>query len=282
MHWLDIGLLILIGLAAGAFGAMMGVGGGIFVVPLLTLAAGIPLHAAIAMSLIAVAGTGCSSVTSYIKARFTNVRLGVLLETTTTAGALAGAFLGMFLSARWLSGIFAVGLVLSGYFMFRNRNTAINVAALPDTNNHNFATSLQASYRDPGGGGEVRYCVIRVRQGLCASAVAGAMSGLLGIGGGVIQVPVMNLVMGLPIKAAIGTSNFMIGITAVASAFVYYVRGYVDLLTTAPVLVGIFLGAQSGVVVTRRVNGNKLRLAFSAVLVCVAVLMLLRAVGVNL
>ncbi|MEW5873523.1 MAG: sulfite exporter TauE/SafE family protein, partial [Chloroflexota bacterium] len=243
------------------------------------------MHVAIATSLVAVTATACTAAAAYVRARFTNIRLGLLLETTTVVGALAGAFLATWLEARCLAALFGLALVYAGYSMFRRRNHAEGQAPAQGNPGHGsagrWAASLSASYRDPVAGGEVGYSVGRIDLGLAASTLAGVLSGLLGIGGGVIKVPVMNLVMGVPMRAAIGTSNFMIGITAAASAFVYYSRGYVDPMVAAPVLLGVFLGTRLGVGMMQRTRGGTLRVAFAVILFLVAASMWLRAAGVG-
>jgi len=277
-------LLVLVGLSGGVFGAMMGVGGGAFIVPLLTLAMGLPIQVAIASSLVAVAGTACASSAAYVKAGLTNIRLGLLLETTTTVGAIAGALLAVLLDARLLAGIFGLAIIYASFNMFRQgpgTSGAISPMAASGASPGSFGSSLAASYQDHAAtGGVVRYHPFRLKPGLGAGGLAGVLSGLLGIGGGVVKIPVMNLVMGVPMKAAIATSSFMIGITAVASSFVYYHRGYMDPLVAAPVFVGVFLGVQVGVRAMQRMQGHALRLVFAAILLGVATLMFLRAAGV--
>ena len=276
-------MLVLVGLSGGVFGAMMGVGGGAFIVPLLTLAMGFPVQVAIASSLVAVAGTACASSATYVKAGLTNIRLGLLLETTTTVGAIAGALLAVLLDARLLAGIFGLVIIYASFNMFRLRSDAsgtVSPTAASGASQGSFGSSLAASYHDNATGGVVRYHPFRLKLGLGAGGLSGVLSGLLGIGGGVVKIPVMNLAMGVPMKAAIATSSFMIGITAVASSFVYYHRGYMDPLVAAPVFVGVFLGVQVGVRVMQRMQGHALRLVFAAILLGVATLMFLRAAGV--
>lgn len=283
MDWAHIGWLVLVGLSGGIFGAMMGVGGGAFIVPLLTLAMGFPVQVAIASSLVAVAGTACASSAIYVKAGLINIRLGLLLETTTTVGAIAGALLAVQMDARLLAGIFGLAVIYASFNMFRQRSDAsgtVSPTAASGVSQGSFISSLAASYHDNATGGVVCYHPFRLKLGLGAGGLAGVLSGLLGIGGGVVKIPVMNLAMGVPMKAAIATSSFMIGITAVASSFVYYHRGYMDPLVAAPVFVGVFLGVQVGVRAMQRMQGHALRLVFAAILLVVATLMFLRAAGV--
>ncbi|MDO8472912.1 MAG: sulfite exporter TauE/SafE family protein [Dehalococcoidia bacterium] len=282
VDWSHIGLLVLVGVSGGLFGSALGVGGGAFIVPLLTLAMRMPVKETIACSIVAVAGTACASAASYIKAGFTNVRLALLLETTTTAGAIAGAFLAALIDARVLAGLFAMAVIYTAYSMFRQRSKLETFAATCDVEaaGGGFHDSLSGSYHDSACQSGISYRVKRVKVGLGASSLAGVLSGLLGIGGGVVQVPVMNMAMGVPMKAAVGTSSFMIGITAIASAFVYYQKGFVDPMAAGPVLVGVFIGVQIGVRAVRRVQAGTLKLVFSIILTGVAALMLLRAAGI--
>ena len=251
------------------------------VVPLLSLVLGLSVHEAIASSLVSIVGTACSSAAVYVKAHFTNIRLGILLGVVTAVGALGGAFLATWLNARWLFGLFAVAMALAGYFMLRRKSLEEGAWVANTGKSEGITDTLTASYHDPSIGGEVHYRVSKAKNGLGMSTLAGTLSGLLGIGGGVVNVPVMNLVMGLPIKAAIGTSQFMISITASAGAFVFYQRGYVEPLIVAPVLIGALLGAQVGAQVMRRTPGYRIRMTFSGVLFVGAVVMSLRAAGVE-
>ncbi len=283
MDWIHVGLLVLIGISGGVFGSMMGVGGGVLVIPLLTLGMKLPMKEAIACSLIAVAATACASAASYLKLRYANVRLALLLETTTAAGAIVGAFLAVAFHARLLAGLFAGMLVYAGYSMFRNRKQEPGQPLSDGVPLHEGSpvSSLSASYHDAASGVPTRYDVRSLPLGLGASGFAGLLSGLLGIGGGVVQVPVMNLAMGVPIRAAVATSSFMIGITAIASSFVYYQKGYMDPLTAGPVFVGVLIGVQAGTRAMPRIRALYLKLFFAAVLLVVAVLMLLKAMGIT-
>lgn len=282
VDWSHISLLVLVGISGGLFGSALGVGGGAFIVPLLTLAMKLPVKEAIACSIVAVAGTACASSASYIKAGFTNIRLALLLETTTTAGAIAGAFLAAFINPRALAGLFALAVFYTAYSMFRQRRKTESATStcVAETPEGDFQGSLSGSYHDSACRTDICYRVKRIKVGLGASSFAGVLSGLLGIGGGVVKVPVMNMAMGVPMKAAVGTSSFMIGITAIASAFVFFQKGYIDPMSAGPVLVGVFIGVQLGVRAVRRVQAGTLKLIFSVILTGVAGLMLLRAAGV--
>ena len=214
--------LIVLGIsfAAGLLGSLVGVGGGIIVVPALTLLMGVSIEKAIAASIVSVIATSCGAAASYVSERISNMRLGMVLEMSTVLGALTGALLAESVSAKALYLIFALVLSYTAWSMIRPKGRPVEPApdALADR------LRLHGSYFDRSVGKEVSYRVSRTKLGLAVSYVAGVSSGLLGIGGGVLKVPVMNLAMGIPIKACTATSNFMIGVTAATSAAVYFSR----------------------------------------------------------
>ncbi len=267
---------VLMGAAAGMLGALVGVGGGIFVVPALTLAFGIPIHTAIAASLVGVIGTSTSATVGYLRRDFSNVRLGMILEVGTTIGAVVGGLIGLSLGRQVLSGIFGVVVLALAISLLRRRGQSERGQVVGDDDGR-----LGGRYHDPNLDKEVSYGVRRLPLGLAASFVAGNLSGLLGIGGGVIKVPVMTIAMGVPPKAAIATSNLMIGVTACASAYLYYSRGYVDPVVTVPVVLGVIGGALVGSRIVPRVRSSRLLVGLAAVMLVVAVQMLLAAFGVS-
>ncbi len=257
---------------AGVLGSLVGVGGGIIVVPALTLLMGVSIQKAIAASIVSVIATSSGAAVSYVMERITNMRLGMLLEIATVAGALTGACIAGWIGGRTLFLVFASVLAYTVWSMLRRPRAATEPApdALAD------GLGLHGSYFDRSLGREVSYRVSRTRLGLAVSYAAGVASGLLGIGGGVLKVPVMNLAMGIPIKACTATSNFMIGVTAAASAAVYFMRGEVLPFVAAPVAVGVLLGARTGARMMSGVRSNLIRMAFIAVLAVSAVQMLLK------
>lgn len=282
-----VALLTAVGFMAGLFGSMLGFGGGIFVVPILSIFLGIEVHKAIGTSLIAVIATSGSAASVYMKARLTNIRLGMVLETVTTVGAVTGGFLAAALSGQALSALFAVMLVYTGYSMFtrRGREGEIQAGEVPDPpvgSGGGFVSALSEAYYDRALRRSVSYDVKALPAGLLASAAGGAISGLLGLGGGIVKVPVMNVFMGVPIKAATATSNFMVGITAATSAFIYYAHGHITPSLVAPTVIGVFFGAQAGSRLAQRIDGNVLRGIFVVVLGIMAVQMFLRAINVSL
>jgi uncharacterized membrane protein YfcA len=270
-------VLAAVGFVGGAFGSMVGLGGGVFIVPAMVLFLGIPIHQAIAASLIAVVATSTTAAVAYLRDDLTNVRLGVTLETMTVTGALAGGLVGALLSRQVLSAVFGGVMVpVSVYLLVRLRTgaAAVDVAQAPGV--------LGASYHDRSLGSRVTYRVQRLSAGMGASLVAGVVSGLLGVGGGFLKVPVMVLAMRVPVRAAVCTSSFMIGVTACSGALVYTARGMVDLNTTVPVVLGVVAGAYLGSRFAQRVKGSVLAMMLAAVLFALAVQMILTAAGVSL
>ncbi len=248
--------LIALGMFAGAVGALTGVGGGIIITPILTLFYGVPIHQAIGTSLCCVIATSSGAAASYVEHRLSDIRLGMTLELATTTGAVTGAFAAALLSREALSILFACLLTYAAAMMIRRA----------------LATGKEASEDMES------YQVKRLPLGLVVSGGAGVVSGLLGIGGGPVKVPLMYLVMGIPFKVASATSNFMIGVTAAASAFIYYARGDVRLLYTAPTAVGVFVGASLGTVVMRRTPSRHLVFLFSSLLFVFATMLVWRVV----
>lgn len=249
----------------GLIGSLVGVGGGIVVVPALTLLLGVDIRTAIAASIVAVIATSCGAGASYVRERITNMRLGMVLEIATVLGALSGAYLTLWLSGRKLFLLFSVVMAYTAWSMSRKKKAA--AAATPRPEDPLADTlRLHSSYHDKALGAEVSYRVSRTKLGLAVSYFAGVVSALLGIGGGVFKVPVMNLGMGLPVKVCTATSNFMIGVTAASSAAVYFMRGEVRPFIVAPVAIGVLLGAKTGARLLGRMRSEHVKLAFVVVL----------------
>jgi uncharacterized membrane protein YfcA len=255
---------------------MVGLGGGVFIVPALALFLRVPIHQAIAASLMAVVATSTTAAVAYLRDDLTNVRLGMTLETMTVSGALVGGLVGAMLSREVLSAVFgSVMVVVSVYLLVRSRTGqgAAEVVEDPGT--------LGARYQDKNLGETVTYRVRRLPVGMAASAVAGLVSGLLGVGGGFLKVPVMVLAMRVPVRAAVSTSSFMIGVTACAGAAVYLARGLVDPVTTVPVVLGVIAGAYLGSRSAQRVKSSVLTIMLAVVLFALAVQMILAAAGIS-
>jgi len=274
---MEVGLLMLAGgVAAGAFGSILGLGGGILIVPLLTLVFGLPLREAVAVSLVCVIVTSSASAGVYLERRQANLRLGMVLELFTAAGAIVGGAIAFLIDERLLAGLFALLLVYVAATMaggLRRRTVPEPIA--------DAETPAPSPAPEPGARpqGDMDYRADRLPLAAAGSVGAGVASALLGIGGGLIKVPLMHLVLGVPLRIATATSNLMIGITASASAIVYLLRGGIDAYVAGPTAVGVFVGATLGSRLGHRIGQRALRLLFVVVLLYTAVEMARRALG---
>ncbi len=268
-------VLFLIGSLAGMLGALLGLGGGVFLVPFFVLVLHMPMHMAVGVSLTTVIAT--SSVVSAGTAgrRLMNMRLGMTLEVATTAGALAGGIVAAALSARTLQGLFA-GVSAATAVVMLTRLERRNVSPVGGSVNPGL---LGGRFYEVESGGEVVYSVRRLPLGLLASFIAGSVSSLLGIGGGIIKVPVLNAWCGVPLRAAAATSAFMIGVTATVGAFVYFWRGQVVPTIAAAAVLGVLAGSRAGFTIGARARARRLKLLMAVVLAIVSGLMLVRAVS---
>jgi hypothetical protein len=256
---------VLVGLgatAAGFLGALTGLGGGVVIVPLLALAFGVDLRYAIGASLVSVIATSSGAAAAYVKEGYTNLRIGMFLEVATTAGALGGAYMAGHISSSAIAVVFGVMLLASAYRSGR-QPTELTGHAPPDP----LATRLRLDGQFPTAEGWQRYNVRRVPLGFGMMAVAGVLSGLLGIGSGAFKVLAMDWAMGIPFKVSTTTSNFMIGVTAAASAGIYLARGYLDPGVTMPVMLGVLLGSFLGARVLPGARPVVLRRVFAVVIV---------------
>ena len=257
-------------LGAGAFGALAGVGGGLITVPLL-VALGVEVHTAIGVSLLGVISISAAGSASYLKAGFANRRLGLTLLVATAAGGIVGGYAAGLLDARILSGLFGVVLVVVAVQMLRARSRPpAEVIGEPT------AFEIDASYVEPTTGETIEYRARNVGAAGALSLLAGAISGLLGVGGGIVNVPTMNVLMHVPIRVATATSTYMLGATAAASAVLYLSRGQIDMILAAAVVAGVFMGATVGARYSRRVPRQMLSTVFVIVAAVFAVQMLLR------
>jgi len=266
-----------ISILAGILGSLLGLGGGIIIIPTLTLLFRIDIHYAIGASIVSVIATSSGAAAAYVRERMTNLRVAMVLELATSAGALTGAYLAGQLAVRWLYVIFGVVMGYSALMMFRKRHQIAGeeIIAAPWAD----YLKLHSSYYDEAAGREIVYRVARTRVGLGLMYIAGIVSGLLGIGSGALKVPAMDLAMRLPIKVSTATSNFMIGVTAAASAGVYFARGDIDPFIAAPVATGVLIGAVLGSRLLGRLQSATIRLVFVAVLLWVSGEMLLKGLS---
>jgi uncharacterized membrane protein YfcA len=255
-----------ISVAAGFFGSLLGLGGGIIIIPALTLLLHVDIRLAIGASIISVIATSSGAAAAYVRDRLANLRVAMFLELGTTTGAITGAYLAGILHTRWLFILFGLILGYSAIVMLRGRRNIEGGEAGPVAR----YLRLRASYFDNALGEEILYQPVRARLGLALMYVAGIVSGLLGIGSGALKVPAMDLAMGLPIKVSAATSNFMIGVTAAASAGLYFSRGQIDPFIAAPVSVVVLAGAFAGSHTLGRIHSSWVRTSFVIVLAIVA------------
>lgn len=266
------------GFGAGLFGSLLGLGGGILIVPLLTVGFGVPFREAVGVSLVCVIVTSSAAAGVYLERHLANLRLGMLLELFTASGALIGGLVAFLLPERALAGLFSLLLAYTAFSMLRRGRAP----AATDAGDE-LGTADAALEPDPGGLGDQLagpgYRPRRLGVGAGGSLGAGIVSALLGVGGGIVKVPLMHLVMGVPLKVATATSNLMIGVTAAASAIVYLLRGGIDPYVAGPTAVGVFAGALVGSRIASRIDVRLLRLLFVGVLALTAVQMAARALA---
>ena len=270
----DLMLLEGIGaVAAGLLGALTGLGGGIVIVPMLTLVFHVDIRYAIGASLVSVIATSSGAAAAYVREGYTNVRVGMLLEVATTLGAIAGAFIAGLVSTSVIAVVFGLILLFSAYRATRPPPERV-VDAPPDR----LAAWFRLNGTYPTAEGERAYTVQHVPAGFGLMALAGTISGLLGIGSGMVKVLAMDQAMHLPFKVSTTTSNFMIGVTAAASAGVYLHRGYIEPALALPVMLGVLAGALLGARILARTRTVLLRRVFDVVLVVIAIEMLYKGI----
>lgn len=264
-----MGLIIfLVSVFAGTLGSILGLGGGIVLIPALTLGFGLHIRYAVGASIISVIATSSGAAASYVRDHLTNIRLAIFLEIATTLGALCGVFLAAWVHSDWLYVIFAATMIQSAYLMWRKGKKG----SQPTVKSHPWAEFLQlnSSYPDRKTKKAIAYSVARAPLGFMMMLIAGLLSGLLGIGSGVMKVLAMDTVMGLPIQVSSATSNFMIGVTAAASAGAYMLRGDIVPALAAPVALGVLVGSQIGTRLMVRLPAQEIRRLFVFVLVIIA------------
>ena len=262
-------------LCAGFLGALTGLGGGVVIVPLLTLAFGVDLHYAIGASLVTVICTSSGAAAAYVKEGFSNVRIGLFLEIATTIGALFGAFIAAHVSSGAIAIVFGIVLMYSAVMTTRpqhhDESGGVQASAL--------ATKLRLNGDYPGKDGKVAYNVTHVPLGFGMMFGAGTLSGLLGIGSGVVKVLAMDQAMRIPFKVSTTTSNFMIGVTAAASAGVYLSRGYIDPVIAMPVVLGVLAGSMFGAKILVKAKTKVLRRVFAIAIGAVAIEMIYKGIS---
>ncbi|HUQ78164.1 MAG TPA: sulfite exporter TauE/SafE family protein [Patescibacteria group bacterium] len=274
---------------AGLFGSLLGLGGGILIVPILTLGFGLPLIQAVGVSLVAVIVTSGAASGVYLERRVANLRLGMTLELFTAMGALVGGLVAFLVPERILELVFAGLLTWVAVTMLRRKDPKATVPKLEPAVDGNVTPRSRPTVDRAMGVGRTAafldrlsgpdYRVGRLGLGAIGSVGAGVISALLGIGGGLVKVPVMHVIMGVPLRVATATSNLMIGITASASAIIYLLRGGIDPYVAAPTAIGVFVGASIGSRVAHRIDLRVLRGLFVAILLYTAWQMLQRAIA---
>ena len=255
-------IAFLVSIGAGGFGSLVGIGGGLIIVPVLTIGLGHDVKSAIAASLIGVIATSLSASPRYVRSGIADRRLGLLLLVGATLGGLTGGITAGLLDGRVLALLFGVLLTGVAIHMLRQIHRP---STPPPIDDDDVASGFVSSYLEPTSDEVVIYRARRLGPGTAVSFVAGNISGLLGVGGGVINVPTMNVLMHVPIRVATTTSTYMLAATATASATVYVASGQLDPLLAAPVALGVIIGARAGAHLSMRVSQDMLRLAFVAV-----------------
>ena len=273
--------LFAVSLGASALGGMLGMASGIFIVPILTMFGHVEIHQAIGASIISVIACSCGGAAPFLRSRLTNVRLAIVLEVATTLGALTGVLVAGVVPVSYLFFLFAGILFLSAQQMLAKRREPPRTHAAKDACRWAAALKLHSSYPDRTLGRETAYKVQRVPMGMTLMYGAGLISALLGIGSGVLKIPAMDTALRLPIKVSSATSNFMIGVTAAASAGAYFMRGDIVTALAGHVALGSVVGAVLGARILMLVSNKKLRVLFVIVLVALGIQMLLTAFGVH-
>ncbi len=267
-------ILLAISFGAGLLGSLLGLGGGVFIVPALTLLLGINIRYAIGASIVSVIATSSGAAAAYVRERLTNLKIGTFLQVAASAGAITGAYVAGLVSVRLLYVIFGVVMGSSAVIMFHKRKEPVEAEVVPDRLSDRLG--LHDVYHDQSVDRDIRYHVTGAPLGFGLMYVAGVVSGLLGIGSGGFKVTAMDLSMRLPIKVSTATSNFMIGVTAASSAGVYLARGYISPFIIAPVAVGVTIGAVTGSRLLGRLHSRVVRTAFALALVSISAQMLLK------
>ncbi len=275
MNTLEFTILVAMGsFVAGLLGALTGLGGGVVLVPLLTIFFKVDIRYAIGASLVSVIATSSGAAAAYVREGFSNIRIGMFLEIATTLGALLGAFLATLVSPRAIAIVFGIVLLYSAY-LSRKPRTRQQRNLPPDA----LATRLRMNGSFPSEEGGMRhYNVQRVPAGFSLMFVAGALSGLLGIGSGAVKVLAMDQAMKIPFKVSTTTSNFMIGVTAAASAGIYLSRGYIDPGLAMPVMLGVLAGSMLGARLLMKAETKVLRIVFSLVIVVLGAQMIYKGI----
>ncbi|PZP50621.1 MAG: permease [Pseudopedobacter saltans] len=269
MTILVFSLIVLFGaVAAGFIGSLTGLGGGAVIIPLLTVLLGVDIHYAIGTALVSVIATSSGSAAAYVKEGISNIRLGMFLEIATTVGAVLGTVVAAFVPTNVVAVVFGLVLIFNGVNSFLKKEVNSNIES------SRLAIWLKLPGTYPTSNGITKYGIVNVVGGFVMMVVAGVLSGLLGIGSGAFKVIAMDNIMKVPFKVSTTTSNFMMGVTATASAVVYLQRGYIEPGLCMPVVIGVLLGAMLGAKILVKSNVKNLRVFFAIVIMLLALNMI--------
>lgn len=260
---------------AGIIGSLLGLGGGIILVPALTILFDMPMHEAIGVSFIGVLVNSSSSSLVYIKNRITDMRLSSILELGAVTGSIIGAYTALLIDSNVLSAVFGIVLGYIAIDMYRK------LKKNSEDNNIKSRSDDEREYFDESTNKTITYSVIREKEGTILSIIGGIFSGLLGLGGGAIFVPIMNRIMKVPIKVAIATSSFMIGVTSLVGALIFFNNGFIDITIVPPIILGIFFGAQIGSRINKTIDKQILTNIFCLVLIYIAVRMIINGLEIE-
>lgn len=271
-------IIVLVGaFCAGLLGSLTGLGGGVVIIPLLTLVLGVDIHYAIGASIVSVIATSSGSAAAYVKEGITNIRIGMFLEIATTISAVLGAVITVYLNPSFIAVVFGMILLFSAVMMLRKK-----VDHSDNDTSGKLATYLKLNGSYPTAEGPKSYAVHNVMGGFVMMFFAGIISGLLGIGSGALKVLAMDNIMRIPFKVSTTTSNFMMGVTAAASAVVYLHRGQIDPGIAMPVTLGVLMGATVGAKILIRTKTDKLKIVFAVVVTFLALQMIYNGMAGNL
>lgn len=263
-------IVVLLGaFLAGLLGSMTGLGGGVIIIPLLTLVLGVDIHYAIGASIISVIATSSGSAAAYVKEGITNIRIGMFLEIATTISAIFGAVITIYINPSYIAIVFGMILLFSAAMMIRKK-----VDRSDNDTSGKLALMLKLNGTYPTDEGVKKYAVHNVVGGFMMMFIAGIISGLLGIGSGALKVIAMDNIMRIPFKVSTTTSNFMMGVTAAASAVVYFHRGQIDPGIAMPVTIGVLVGSTLGAKILLRTKTDKLKVVFAVVVTFLALQMI--------
>jgi uncharacterized membrane protein YfcA len=275
-----------LGLVAGMLGAMLGIGGGIFVVPSLSLLLHVPMQTAIACSMVTIVAGSMTATTTYMRDNVTSIKLGMLLASASIPGAIFGAVIAARISSSILSALFGLILLYSAYAMIKQQIKNRQNVPVDDADDDIMKSAKlsgdwkECCYYDKEKKAILPYNFHNTGIALGVSAFSGILASLLGVGGGLINIPVMNIIMKVPMKAAIATSSFVIMMTASVGAFVFFLNGFVDPVIAVSLIIGAFIGARIGARLMQKTRSTMLELVFSGVVIILAVLMFLKAAGI--